>query len=131
LTAVGTAGLLALIVLAAAPGSLQVLRDPMSAPTIRRSPALRWAIACLDGRVRVDRRRLDFCGRISGRVVWVTHGPDPGESHVAVLGGFHLILVKPPEGARPPGWGTSVVAIGPLVRSRSGMLELQSLQMRR
>lgn len=130
-TAATAAALLALVVVAAAQGSLQVLRDRRSVPDVRRSPALHWALPCVSARARPDRRQLDFCGRIAGRVVWVTHGPDRGESHVAVLGGFHVVLVKLPIGTAPPSWGAAVVAVGPLVRSRSGMLELQSLRMSR
>ena len=54
-----------------------------------------------------------------------THGPAPGEAHVAVLADFHLVIVRLPDGSRPRR-GTRVIAIGPLFRARDGQREVQA-----
>jgi hypothetical protein len=45
---------------------------------------------------------------------------------VAVVGAFHLTLVKLPDNSGVPGVGHRLVAIGPLVRARDGQREVQA-----
>jgi hypothetical protein len=125
-----TAALAALLLcglsLASAQGSLMILahRPPAVPRGATALPA--WAGRCTQGRPRGDRKRLAYCARIEGRVIDSTHGPGPRETHVAVLGGFHIVLVRLPEGAPTPSWGTHIVAIGPLFRARDGQREVQA-----
>jgi hypothetical protein len=88
-----------------------------------------WAAAC-QGRVpRADRVLLDPCVRVRGRVVTVRH--QGSETHLAVIAGFHLLLVKLPAGAPQLGLGRWVDAIGALVRSRTGLREVEAWVVRR
>jgi hypothetical protein len=119
-TAALAALLLAAVIAVAAQGSMTV---------IARAPAGRdiaWARWCGHGQVRLDRRRLAFCARVNGIVLATTHGPAVGEIHLAVVGGFHLTLVRLPDGSRTPGIGARVTAIGPLLRARDGQREVQA-----
>jgi hypothetical protein len=124
-TAVLAALLLCGLLLASAQGSLTVLTHrPRAAGRNAALPA--WAGWCTKGHPRADRKRLAYCARIEGRVIDSTHGPGPLETHVAVVGGFHIVLVRLPEGAPTPGWGAHIVAIGPLFRARDGQREVQA-----
>ncbi len=60
-----------------------------------------------------------------------THGPKVGEIHVAVVGDFHLTLIRLPDHAATPSLGTRVVAVGPLVRARDGQREVQAFKVLR
>lgn len=118
-----TAALAALVLLvvigAAAQGSVTVVA--------RAGPAAPgWVRPCLRRPARPDRRRLAFCARVSGIVLASTRGPSPGESHVAMLADFHLVIVRLPDGARTPGLGAHVRATGPLLRARDGQREVQA-----
>ncbi len=111
------------VVVAVAQGSVTVVaRAPAGAQAGR--PA--WERWCTRGTARTDRQRLAWCARVHGRVVWTTHGPSVGEMHVAVIGGFHLTIVRMPSGAQPPGRGSALTAVGPLVRARDGQREVQA-----
>jgi hypothetical protein len=113
------------LVLASAQGSLTILaRRPPAVGGDAALPA--WASWCTKGEPREDRKRLAYCARIEGRVIDSTHGPGPRETHVAVVGGFHVVLVRLPEGAPTPSWGAHIVAIGPLFRARDGQREVQA-----
>src|SRR5262249_59990552 len=85
-----------------------------------------WVHWCTRGKPRGDRARLAFCARVDGRVIGSTHGPAPGEAHLAVLGDFHLVIVRLPDWTRTPPWGSQGVAIGPLFRARDGQREIQA-----
>lgn len=122
-----TAGLAALllcgIALGAGQGSLTVIAQrPPKEPES-------WEHWCTTGQVREDRKRLAFCARVDGLVLASTHGPGPREIHVAVIGGFHLTVVRLPDGAMSPSLGTRVVAIGPLLRARNGQREVQAFRL--
>lgn len=123
-TAALAALLLCGLVLASAQGSLTVLTQRPAAGQPAALPA--WAGWCTKGIPREDRKRLAYCARIDGHVIDSTHGPGPRETHVAVVGGFHVVLVRLPEGAPTPSWGTHIVAIGPLFRARDGQREVQA-----
>lgn len=121
-TAAIAAILLVGVVALAAQGSFQIVarRGAVSAPS--------WTRWCVAGQVRADRRRLAFCARVSGVVLAATHGPAAGESHVAVVGAFHLFVVRLPDDAAVPGVGSRITAIGPLLRARDGEREVQAFR---
>jgi hypothetical protein len=128
-----TAGLAALLlcglVVGAAQGSIAVLTRATAGASSERG--VTWERWCTAGKVREDRRRLAFCARIDGRALASTHGPGVGEVHVAVVGGFHLTIVRLPDGSPTPSLGTRVVAVGPLVRARNGQREVQAFKVLR
>jgi hypothetical protein len=128
-----TAGLAAILlcglVVGAAQGSIDVIaQGPAAVASAGRASWERW---CTAGAARQDRRRLAYCARVDGLVLDSTHGPNPGEVHVAVIGGFHLTIVRLPLGSRTPSRGTRVTAVGPLVRARNGQRELQAFKVLR
>jgi len=109
------------------PGSLSVIeRSSIVAPSVRL-PA--WARPCLIDTppAHVD-GRLAFCARVDGRVVGALSKPHSTERHLLVTGGLHVTVVELPPGARQPGWGTRVVAVGPLQRAGHGLRELLALE---
>jgi hypothetical protein len=125
-----TAGLAALLLcgllIGAAQGSMDVVAQrPAGAAAAGEASWERW---CTAGQPREDRRRLAFCARVDGLVLSSTHGPGPGEAHVAVVGDFHLTIVRLPDGAPTPSLGTRLVAVGPLVRARDGQREVQAFR---
>jgi hypothetical protein len=128
-----TAGLAALLLcgllVAAAQGSIDVIAQRPAAATTASGAS--WQHWCTAGTARQDRRRLAFCARVSGIVLTSTHGPAPGETHVAVVGSFHLTIVRLPDNAPTPSMGTRLVAVGPLVRARDGQREVQAFWIRR
>ena len=121
------AGLLFCILLVgAAQGSVEVIsRHPVGASNPRGPSWERW---CGAGVVREDRLRLAYCARVDGIVLASTRGPSPVEHHVAVIGGFHLTIVRLPDGRPAPAVGTRLVAVGPLVRARDGQREVQAFR---
>jgi hypothetical protein len=128
LTAALSALLLCGLLVAASQGSTSVIfKRPHEA---RFSPGrkLSWLRWCSHGVVRHDRLRLAFCARVEGRVLDSTHGPGPGEIHVAVLSDFHLFIFRLPDGSATPSMGARIVAVGPLVRARNGQRELQAFK---
>jgi hypothetical protein len=129
ITAVMAGLLLCGLVVGAAQGSITVIAQRPAKSVIAGSTA--WERWCTAGRAREDRRRLAFCARVDGLVLTSSHGPAPGETHVAVVGGFHLTIVRLPNDARTPGLGTRLVAVGPLVRARNGQREIQAFRVLR
>lgn len=123
--------LLVAAVLVAGQGSMVVIARPPASAGARGGAGAggdgaAWERWCTRGQIRLDRRRIAFCARVDGIVIATTHGPGPAEIHLAVLGDFHVTLVRPPDGARAPGIGSRVWAIGPLLRARDGQRELQA-----
>jgi hypothetical protein len=113
----------------AAQGSIAVIsRGP---PETSTGSGPSWERFCSAGKVREDRIHLAYCARVDGLVLASSHGPGPLETHVAVVGGFHLTIVRLPDGARTPGVGTRLVAVGPLVRARDGQREVQAFRVLR
>jgi hypothetical protein len=53
-----------------------------------------------------------------------------GETHLLVVGGFHIVIVELPDAARRLGWGSHIIAVGPLLRARNGQRELQAISIR-
>lgn len=128
-----TAGLAAILlcglIVGAAQGSIDVIAQRPAGDTSGRAAS--WERWCTAGAARQDRRRLAYCARVDGLALTSTHGPNPGEVHVAVIGGFHLTIVRLPVGSRAPSLGARVVAVGPLVRARNGQRELQAFKVLR
>jgi hypothetical protein len=116
-TGVAAAALVALLLLAA-PGSIQVLARAKG-----QTPMPKWAAPCSVVRPpSLGVRPLTYCARVDGRVI--ASLSENGERHVLVTGGFHLTLVELPRGARSPGWGSRIVAVGPLQAGSFGLREL-------
>ncbi|HYZ82491.1 MAG TPA: hypothetical protein VE571_14540 [Solirubrobacteraceae bacterium] len=128
LTTAVAALLLCALLVVTAQGSVDVVGHRAQAPA---GPVTSWERWCTRGDVREDRIRIAFCARINGIVVYSNRGPAPGEAHVAVVGAFHLTVVKLPTGAGIPAVGTRVVAIGPLFRARNGQREVQAFRLQR
>lgn len=122
-TAVLAALLLCGVLVVLGQGSVDVIAQRSAAGSAS------WAPWCTAGQVREDRRRLAFCARVDGLAVASTHGPGYGETHVAVIGGFHLTIVRLPYGTPTPSPGTRVIAVGPLVRARNGQREVQAFRL--
>ena len=127
MTAVLAAVLLAGLLFICVQGSLAVIAArPATAAQAAALPS--WEPWCTRGVPRKERLRLAFCGRVQGRVLSSTHGPQPDEAHVAVISDFHIVVVRLPDSAATPKRGTNVVAIGPLFRARDGQREVQAFR---
>jgi hypothetical protein len=81
---------------------------------------------CFGFSPKLDHAELAFCARVDGRVVYSQL--ESGETHVLVIGDFHIVLVELPAGIRRPGWGLRIAAVGPLLRARNGQRELQAIR---
>ncbi len=119
--------LLCAVILVAAQGSIQVIAHHAGPG----SSGAAWERWCAGGHVRDDRIRLAYCARVDGLVLASTHGPGVHETHVAVVGGFHLTIVRLPDGAPTPGRASRLIAVGPLVRARDGQREVQAFRVLR
>lgn len=84
-----------------------------------------WAQPCLRRAPRDDRILLARCARASGRVLWVRKRR--GELHFALVTRFHLLVVK---GGPAPAIGDTKLVIGPLVRARNGLREIEAFATR-
>jgi hypothetical protein len=117
-------GLLAL----AGPGSIEILqRDPAAGSRLSAgTPA--WSRLCYRHPPRLGHPHLAFCARVEGRVIY--SDVESRETHLLVLGGFHIVIVELSARARRPGWGSHIVAVGPLLRARDGQREVQAVMVR-
>lgn len=119
----GGAAAVAAVLGLAAPGGVQIA--PASA---RARPA--WSTACFTRAPREDRLLLARCVRLSGRVLWAQRSSFT-EAHLLVSAGLRPVLVKI-DHARPhgvPAIGHRIVAVGPLLRSRSGLREVEEFEL--
>ena len=83
------------------------------------------ARACAAIAPRPDRELIDRCARVEGIVLHVRR--EPTETHLAIVARLHLFIVKVDgTGVRIPSTGSRWSAVGPLVRARNGMRELQA-----
>jgi hypothetical protein len=132
-TAALAALLLCALIAGAAQGSIDVITSGPAAGARGGGGGggTSWERWCSAGQAREDRTRLAYCARVDGLVVTSSHGPAPGETHVAVVGGFHLTIVRLPDGSRTPSLGTRLIAVGPLVRARDGQREVQAFRVLR
>jgi hypothetical protein len=126
-TAVLSALLLGALVFICSRGSLAVIAvRPATTAQAAALPA--WEPWCTRGVPRKERLRLAFCARVEGRVLTSTHGPNPGEAHVAVISDFHVVVIRLHNWETTPKRGTNVIAIGPLFRARDGQREVQAFR---
>jgi hypothetical protein len=130
-TAVLAALLLCALAFVCGQGSLTVIARQPAAGRLGVTASPAWERWCTRGHPREDRKRLAFCARAEGRVLSSTTGPGPGEEHLAVLGDFHIVLIRLPDGTPMPARGTKIVAIGPLFRARDGQREVQAFLFQR
>lgn len=121
--------LLCALIVVAAQGSIRVIAHRSAAAPV--SDGENWQRWCTRGQVRDDRIRLAYCARVDGVVLASTRGPGPHETHVAVVGGFHLTIVRLPDGAPTLPRGSRLIAVGPLVRARDGQREVQAFRVLR
>jgi hypothetical protein len=88
-----------------------------------------WAKPCWTAQPRQDRRLLARCARLRGRVLWVRRqgiGPESkAEMVLAAHFGVVLAKMKPYTDRHVPGIGQYVTIVGPLVRSKTGLREVQ------
>ena len=81
-----------------------------------------WTAPCRTRPPRKERKLLAGCARVKGRVVWVgRHKDDP---HVIVMARFGLVVAKLDLGQDEPGFGQAITMVGPLVRARGGLREV-------
>ena len=88
-----------------------------------------WTAACREKAPRGDRKLLSGCARVSGRVLWVRRQGVGASSkaHVVLASHFGVVLARmsPYTGRRVPAIGHFVTIVGPLVRSRAGVTEVE------
>jgi hypothetical protein len=116
-------------------GSFEVV--VMSGPP-SSSELARTRLICLSRAPRHDRKLLERCTRLRGRIVWIRHVQEPdggADVHFLVLAHFHLYIVKVhPPYPRDLSRGRPVTAIGPLVEphpSRLGIDEVEAFYLSR
>ena len=112
--------------LVAADGGVETFGTPSSAAGWSPASAPAWTAPCWERKPRADRRLLERCARVRGRVIWVqSDGPD--DVHVAVLAHWRVISVRIPKDQDNPGALEGVTAVGALVRDRTGVDELDAV----
>jgi hypothetical protein len=124
------AGLLGALVALAGPGSIQTIQHAYTNAASSAARAPHWAQPCFHEGLPFEHPRLDFCARVSGRVVYSDVDPASHEAHLLVLASFHMIVVELPARAQIPGWAAHITAVGPLLRARNGQREVQALWVR-
>jgi hypothetical protein len=128
-TTVLAAALLAAMVIFGSRGAIDTAGDDPNAAALPAMPA--WAQSCRSREPRHDRELLRTCARVSGRVLAVKRElsrTGPPDVHVALIARFHLFVVKLDAHHRRPRLGSTVTVIGPLVRARNGLREVDALQ---
>jgi hypothetical protein len=131
-TALVAAGVLGAGTLLASMGAIDVY-DPsgrLRAGDQETAPA--WSDPCRRHAPRPDRVLLHSCARVHGRVLAAKRTSDSDgtpEIHLAVLSEFHVFLVKLAVAAPTPSVGSTITVVGPLVRARNGMREIQAWRM--
>jgi hypothetical protein len=128
-TTLAAAGLLAAGVVVASGGGVDtVSADPN---IVGGSGAPAWAEPCQEREPRYDRELLRSCVRVAGRVLAVKHATTPSgetETHLMTIADFHVFVVKLSPHHPRPSLGSSITAIGPLVRARNGLREVDAIQ---
>jgi hypothetical protein len=64
---------------------------------------------------------------VDGRVIGVVR-KSSGETHLLVTGGLHFSLVELKPGMPVPGWGSRIIAVGPMGSGEGGFRELKALR---
>jgi hypothetical protein len=112
------------IVFMAGPGSVRLLVYP---PGIRGTTVIpAWARPCGHEPTSPRHGQIAFCARVDGRVIESAASSRTEETHLLVVGGFRVTLVQLPRGARPPGWGSRITAVGAMFTNGSGVREVQA-----
>jgi hypothetical protein len=119
------AGLLLFGLAVAVPGTVDRFDGALHAT----APA--WTAPCASITPRHDRVLLSRCARVEGRVLYVSREGQPPDTHLAVVARLHLVLVKLRPGDGVPPLGAKISVIGPLVRARNGLRELQAAALER
>jgi hypothetical protein len=83
-----------------------------------------WTRPCFRRPPRTDRPLLHFCARVTGRVLHVRH-THPDTTHVAVLAHFGIVIVRV-ESPDTSGFGSTITAVGPMLRVKYGLHEVQA-----
>lgn len=100
----------------------------------RKAGAPGWTAPCWERAPRRDRRVLARCAEVSGRVLWIRKQGEgkSSKAELALSGGFKVVIAKmsPYEGRKLPGIGSYAHIIGPLVKSKVGLDEVQFFAMR-
>jgi hypothetical protein len=122
------AGLLAVALIAFAPGSWETYARVDLATEEGRRAAPAWTEPCWS---KAERKRERLCAHVEGRIVWIQqHDPDgDGDRHLVVVSRLRPRIVK--VGLRLgvgalPGIGSRIAATGFLVRGASGQFEVES-----
>ena len=126
-TAALAAVLLCGLIAGAAQGSIDVITTPSRRPAPAEAGRHGSGGAAPAGRARTASAWRTAPGSTVS-VLASSHGPGPLEIHVAVVGGFHLTIVRMPDGSRTPSLGSRLIAVGPLVRARNGQREVQAFR---
>jgi hypothetical protein len=94
-----------------------------------RAGAPAWSKPCWKTEPRQDRELLARCARVSGRVLWVRRQGfgTKSKAEMVVAARFGLVMSKmaPYAGRDVPGIGTYVHIVGPLVKSKVGLREVE------
>lgn len=107
-------------------GAVDTFGSRYSAGSGRPASAPDWTTPCWRRPPRSDRQLLERCARVKGRVVWV-QSDGPNDVHLAVVASWRIVTVRVPRRADPPGALDGVTAIGPLVRDRTGLEEVDAV----
>src|SRR5947209_2939895 len=116
-TAALAAVILCALIAVAGPGSIEILGSGHAGAVPAAEAGAPWARRCLGRSPEPEHSQLAFCARVRGRVIYSDVASGSGETHLLVLGSFHLILVELPLGAHAPGLGSRITAVGPLLRA--------------
>jgi hypothetical protein len=92
-----------------------------------RVAAPAWARPCFAREPRHDRRLLHRCARVRGRILHVGRSYTR-ELHLAVVAHWRVLVVKLPDNADRPSVGAMITVVGPLVRVRHGLTEVQAFR---
>lgn len=128
--AIVVTAVLAATVLLASSGAVETFDAGWRRPPSASRVAPTWYLPCARRAPRSDRELLAACARVRGRVLAVRHEGAERETHLAVLAEFQLLLVKLGAGRRAPDLGETIVAVGPLVRARNGLREVDAIEAR-
>jgi hypothetical protein len=110
--------LLAAALVVAAQGSRETYDGP-------RAGAPAWAKPCFAREPRADRTLLHRCARVRGRVLRVGRSYT-NELHLGVVAHWRILVVKLDDDADPPSVGSMATFVGPLVRTRFHLSEVQA-----
>jgi hypothetical protein len=130
IAAAGAGLLVAIGIGAVVPGTIERY-DPVPGAAAR---APTWVQPCMVTPPREDRLLLSRCSRVRGRVLFVrseSAGREAPETHFALTARLHLFVVKLDPDMPTPDLGATVAVVGPLVRARNGLREIEARRLTR